>query len=332
MSNPHILVVGGAGYIGSHMVDLLLAEKFQVTVLDDLSSGHRQAVGSAELVVGDMADTALLQEIFRRQSISAVMHFAAFMCVEESVRDPAAYYRNNVGKTLILLDALRTAGVRDLIFSSSAAVFGIPEHIPVTGTHRQQPINPYGRSKQMVEHILADYVTAYGLRCAVLRYFNAAGAAPDGRLGELHEPETHLIPLALQTAAGKRDTFYIFGSDYDTPDGTCRRDFIHICDLARAHLLTLNRLRRNDTPDYLAYNLGNGTGYTVRQVVDTVREVSGIDFPVMTAPRRAGDPAALVADATDAITALDWHIQYPSLKEIIQHAWQWEQNRCFNPR
>ncbi len=329
-NNDCILVVGGAGYIGSHQVDYLLQQGYQVVVLDNLSCGHRQAVSNrATFFVGDMGDASLLSDIFTRYQISAVMHFAAFSLVGESVGNPSAYYQNNVSKTLCLLDAMRMAGVQNFIFSSTAAVFGNAEYLPIDAAHPKKPINPYGKSKLMVEQILADYAAAYGMRYAILRYFNACGADPQARLGELHNPETHLIPIALQTAQGKRDKLYIFGDDYNTVDGTCCRDYVHICDLATAHLLALEKIQREDKS--IEYNLGNGNGFTVRQVVDMVLKVSGADFTVEFAPRREGDSDSLIADSTAAIQSLGWQPQYSSLETIIKHAWQWEQNRQFNP-
>ncbi|MCH9705233.1 MAG: UDP-glucose 4-epimerase GalE [Proteobacteria bacterium] len=323
-----ILVVGGAGYIGSHMVLLLIRRNYHVVVLDDLSSGHQQAVDpAAELIIGDMADAAILQDIFNRHNISAVMHFAAFMLIDVSVANPSEYYQNNVFKTLFLLDQMRTAGINYFIFSSTAAVFGESHYLPIDNAHPKNPVNPYGSSKLMVERILADYARAYGMRYAVLRYFNACGADPQGRIGELHDPETHLIPVALQAAAGRREHFFIFGNDYDTEDGTCRRDYVHVCDLADAHLLALEKIKHE--AGNVSYNLGNGNGFTVQQVVDTVKQVTGCDFIVQQQARRAGDPATLIADASNAQNELGWKPNYQDLTTIIQHAWQWEQSRVF---
>lgn len=328
-SRQTILVVGGAGYIGSHQVDYLLQLGHQVIVLDNLIQGHKQAVSSrAKLIVGDMGDANLLKDIFSQYPIDAVMHFAAFSLVGESMENPSAYYQNNVSKTLCLLDAMRTAAVQYFIFSSTAAVFGNAQYNPIDIAHPKNPINPYGKSKYIVEQILADYARAYTMRYAILRYFNACGADPQGRLGELHEPETHLIPIALQTALGKREKLYIFGNDYNTIDGTCCRDYVHVCDLASAHLLALEKIQHEDIN--AEYNLGNGNGFTVQQVVNTVKKVSHSDFSVEFASRRVGDPDSLIADSTVAIQELNWQPQYSALESIIEHAWQWEQNRQFN--
>lgn len=316
-----VLVVGGAGYIGSHMVKLLGQQGCSVTTLDDLSSGHRDAVLWGDFVQGDMADRALLDSLLSR-GFDAVMHFASFIQVGESVQQPAKYYQNNVVNTLGLLDAMRAHGVGRFIFSSTAATFGEPQYSPIDELHPQQPINPYGRSKLMVEQVLADYDRAYGLRSVCLRYFNAAGADHDGQLGERHEPETHLIPLVLQAASGRRPNIGVFGRDYDTPDGTCVRDYIHIEDLCAAHWLALESLMGGAGSQ--AYNLGNGQGFSVQEVIDTAEKVSGRKIAVVNGPRRAGDPARLVADAQLAREKLGWKPRYADLATIVEHAWHWE--------
>ena len=318
-----VLVVGGAGYIGSHMVKRLGQLGCTVTTLDNLSAGHRDAVLSGELVQGDLADRPMLDALFARGRFDAVMHFASFIQVGESVKEPAKYYDNNVTNTLILLDAMRAAGVQRFIFSSTAATFGEPQYVPIDEAHPQQPINPYGRTKFMVEQVLRDYEVAYGLQSVVLRYFNAAGADPEGQLGERHEPETHLIPLVLQAASGRRPHIHVFGRDYDTPDGTCIRDYIHIQDLCEAHWLAIQSLLAGKGSQ--AYNLGNGSGFSVQEVIDTARAITGQAIPVVDGPRRAGDPARLVADASQARERLGWQPQYTDLATIVRHAWQWEQ-------
>ena len=321
----HILVVGGAGYIGSHMVRYLLDHDHRVTVFDNLSTGHRDAVGSAELIEADLADVPAIEQTLRANSYDGVMHFASFIQVGESVVDPAKYYQNNVTNTQNLMDAMVATHTNHLVFSSTAAIFGDPEYIPIDEAHPKAPINPYGRSKWMVEQMLDDYDRAYGLRSVRLRYFNAAGAHPSGALGERHDPETHLIPLILQAASGQRPGIKIFGRDYATDDGTCVRDYIHICDLAAAHDLALNRLIT--TGQTACYNLGNGQGFSVQEVVDIAKKVSGVDFEVTDAERREGDPATLVADSTRANRELGWKPIFGDLTTIIEHAWQFEQKR-----
>ncbi len=318
----NVFLVGGAGYIGSHMVWQLAQYGVHVVVLDDLSSGHADAVLGAELVQGSMANVALLNRVFATHRFDAVMHFASFIQVGESVADPAKYYANNVANTLLLLDAMRRHGVGQFIFSSTAAVFGEPAYCPIDEAHPQSPINPYGRSKLMIEQVLADYARAYGLRSVALRYFNAAGAHPDALLGERHEPETHLVPLVLQAVAGKRPHVSVFGTDYPTPDGTCIRDYIHIMDLADAHWRALQYLQAGGQT--AVFNLGNGGGYSVKQVIDTAAQVTGLPVPVQYGTRRAGDPARLVADATQARQVLGWQPQYAELETIVRHAWRWE--------
>lgn len=307
------------------MVKMLHRAGHQVAILDNLSTGYADAVRYGALVAGDMADVPLLNRLFTEHRFDAVMHFAAASIVGESTVDPAKYYRNNVANTLTLLDAMVKHGVLRFIFSSTAATFGTPKQALIDEAHAQQPINPYGRSKLMVENILSDYDAAYNLKSIILRYFNAAGADPECELGERHDPETHLIPLVLQVASGRRDSINVFGTDYDTPDGTCLRDYIHVTDLCTAHLLALNRLTENGQS--AAYNLGNGEGYSVQEVIDTAVAVTGKKIPVIKAARRAGDPDRLVADAKRAVTELGWAPQYPDLKTIIRHAWEWE-NLC----
>jgi UDP-glucose 4-epimerase len=318
----NILVVGGAGYIGSHMVKRLGQLGCRVTTLDNLSAGYRDAVLCGELVQGDMADKALLNLVFAKGQFDAVMHFASFIQVGESVVQPAKYYANNVVNTLQLLDVMLAHGVKQFIFSSTAATFGEPQYVPIDEAHPQHPINPYGRSKLMVEQALADYDTAYGLKSVCLRYFNAAGADPEGQLGERHEPETHLVPLVLQAASGRRAHISVFGRDYDTPDGTCIRDYIHIVDLCEAHWLAVQHLAQGGASE--AFNLGNGQGFSVQEVIDTARQVTGRAIAVQEGPRRAGDPARLVADATRARQVFGWQPQFADLATIIAHAWQWE--------
>ena len=306
------------------MVKMLGQQGCRVTTLDDLSSGHRDAVLCGDFVQGNFGDRAVLDAVLS-QGFDAVMHFASFIQVGESVQQPDKYYRNNVTYTLGLLDAMRAHGVDKFIFSSTAATFGEPQYTPIDEHHPQQPINPYGRTKLMVEQALADYDKAYGFKSVCLRYFNAAGADPEGQLGERHEPETHLIPLILQAASGRRSHIGVFGQDYDTPDGTCIRDYIHINDLCSAHWLALQSLMSGQGSQ--AYNLGNGNGFSVQEVIDAAKQVTGRNIPVQHSPRRAGDPARLVADATQARQQLSWQPQYADLATIVQHAWAWEQKQ-----
>ena len=317
-----ILVVGGAGYIGSHMVKQLAKAGNDVITLDNLSYGYRDAVKYGEFIKGDLGDATILDSIFKAGDIDAVMHFAGYIQVGESVVKPSMYYLNNVVNTHTLLDAMLRHEVKNFIFSSTAAIFGEPDYTPIDEKHNKQPINPYGHSKLMIEQVLDDYDKAYGLRSTCLRYFNAAGADPDGELGERHIPETHLIPLILQAASGRREDIKIFGDDYDTDDGTCVRDYIHINDLCDAHSLALDLMIKNDRS--ARFNLGNGKGFSVKQVIDVVKKVSGNDFKVTIEPRREGDPAVLVADATLAKEKLNWQPKFADLNEIVKTAWQWE--------
>ncbi|MDR1777324.1 MAG: UDP-glucose 4-epimerase GalE [Desulfovibrio sp.] len=316
-----ILVVGGAGYIGSH-VSLAAHERgYDVVVYDNLVYGHRSAVQWGEFVLGDMADADQLRLVFRHYRPQAVMHFAAYAYVGESVSDPEKYYLNNVAATLNLLRVMREAGCRHIIFSSTCATYGVPLGNPINEDHPQSPVNPYGRSKLMVETVLADYAAAYDLRYVNLRYFNAAGADPRGRIGEDHNPETHLIPLVLDAAAGRRPGVSIFGTDYDTPDGTCVRDYIHVNDLAQAHLLALEYLL--DGGRSAGFNLGNGRGYSVREVIACAAAVTGRKIAVSEAPRRAGDPPALVGGTALAEKTLGWRPALPRLEDIVGTAWNW---------
>lgn len=320
-----VLVVGGAGYIGSHMVKMLLGAGHEVITLDNLSSGHRDAVLGGTFVEGDLADTQGLHQVFEQYQPEAVMHFASYIQVGESVRKPDIYYRNNVTNTLNLLDVMLEFEVKKFIFSSTAAVFGEPDYVPIDEAHPNRPLNPYGRSKWMIEQVLADYDKAFDLRSVCLRYFNAAGADPEGQLGERHDPETHLIPLILQAASGRRDNIQVFGRDYDTPDGTCIRDYIHIVDLCSAHLAALEYLTKGGSSD--RFNLGNGSGFSVQEVIDAVQKVSGKQVTVINGPRREGDPARLVADAKRARSILVWQPTYTALDTIVSHAWQWERKQ-----
>ena len=323
-----ILVTGGAGYIGSHAVLGLQQAGYKVIVLDSLVYGHRelvQEVLKTELIVGDTSDRSLLDQLFASREIAAVMHFAAYAYVGESVTDPAKYYRNNVIGTLTLLEAMQAANLNKFVFSSTCATYGIPETVPIPENHPQHPINPYGATKLMVERILADFDLAYGLQSVCFRYFNAAGADPEGRLGEDHNPETHLIPLVLQTAMGMRDCIKVFGTDYPTPDGTCIRDYIHVTDLAAAHVLGLDHLLRGGKS--ATFNLGNGNGFSVKQVIDAARQITQRDIKVLECDRRPGDPPSLVGSGERARTVLGWNPQYSDLHQILTHAWNWHQTR-----
>ncbi|MFC1858030.1 UDP-glucose 4-epimerase GalE [Thermodesulfobacteriota bacterium] len=322
-NKKNILVVGGAGYIGSHMCKYLAKHDYQPIVLDNLVRGHREAVKWGSLIEGSIADSDLLREIFAQYQISAVMHFAAFAYVGESVESPALYYQNNVANTINLLEAMLENDVLNFIFSSSCAVYGEPQEIPIPEEHPLNPINPYGRGKLMVEKILEDFRAAYGLKYIALRYFNAAGADPEGELGEDHRPETHLIPLVLQTALGQRKVIHVFGDDYPTKDGTCIRDYIHIVDLAQAHLIAMERLFA-DLPGRI-YNLGNGDGYSVKEVIQVARKITGKPIPAEVVGRRPGDPAVLVGSSERARKELGWKPQFRELEAIIETAWEWHQ-------
>jgi UDP-glucose 4-epimerase len=315
-----ILVTGGAGYVGSHCLRRLLSAGHEVVVYDNLRQGHRQAVPSGLLVEGDLADEAKLTDLLKGRKIEAVMHFAALALVGESVEKPDLYYRNNVVGSFHLLEAMRRAGVGKIVFSSTTAIFGSPEKMPIAETTPQQPINPYGFSKLVVERMLDDYAAAYGFSFAALRYFNAAGAAADGSIGEDHTPESHLIPIVLQVALGQRESISIFGDDYPTPDGTCVRDYVHVEDLAAAHLAALERLESGKA---INVNLGTGRGYSVRQVIDACRQITGHSIPTVTAPRRAGDPPELIADSRLARELLDWTPKYATIESIVETAWRW---------
>jgi UDP-glucose 4-epimerase len=316
-----VLVTGGAGYVGSQVLAVLRAAGRPCVVLDNLSRGHRELVQDAELVVGDVADRALVRRVLAEHGVDAVMHFAAYAYVGESATDPLAYYANNVAATVSLLRAMLDGGVTRLVFSSTCATYGVPEAVPITEDHPQRPINPYGASKLMVERVLADVGHAHGLRAVVLRYFNAAGADPSGTIGEWHEPETHLIPLALAAAAGDRDALEIYGTDYPTPDGTCVRDYIHVVDLAQAHVLGLAHLEAGRPGE--VFNLGNGNGFSVREVIQTVERVTGRPVPARTAARRPGDPPVLVGSADRARRVLGWRPRFERLEAIVDTAWAW---------
>jgi UDP-glucose 4-epimerase len=318
----NILVTGGAGYVGSHAVRLLQSRSHEVWVYDNLSRGHRAAVPAGRLITGDLADQPHLKRVLQANRIEAVMHFAAFALVGESVADPALYYGNNLVGTFHLLEAMRGAGVQKLVFSSTTATYGTPEKMPIAEVTPQLPINPYGFSKLAVERMLDDYSHAYGLSFAALRYFNAAGAAGDGSIGEDHLPESHLIPIVLQVALGQRESIAIFGDDYPTPDGTCIRDYVHVEDLADAHLLSLERLGGGRR---LKLNLGTGRGYSVREVIDACRKITGHPIPTVLGPRRPGDPPELVADNTLVRETLGWSPKYATIESIVETAWRWHQ-------
>ncbi|MEH7545736.1 MULTISPECIES: UDP-glucose 4-epimerase GalE [Bacillaceae] len=322
-----ILVVGGAGYIGSHLVKELV-EKEDVVVLDNLSTGHREAVDKRAIFVkGDLGNEEDLQMVFRSYPIKAVMHFAAYSLVGESVIDPLKYYENNVASTLTLLKVMIKFKVKNFIFSSTAATYGIPDVKLIDEESKTAPINPYGQSKLMVEQMLADFSKSYGLNYVVLRYFNAAGAHQSAAIGESHDPETHLIPIILQQLLGTREKISVFGSDYDTEDGTCIRDYIHVTDLAHAHILALEALLSGEKSAE-TYNLGNGLGYSVKEVIETCERVTGIKANVEMADRRAGDPARLVASSNKIFTELGWKAER-HLEKIIADAWKWHQNQLY---
>lgn len=317
-----ILVVGGAGYIGSHCVRQLSAAGHQPVVLDNLSYGHRAAV-SAEIPFyeTDLGNQEAVEKILREEAIEGVMHFAAFAYVGESVTDPLKYYFNNVSATLHLLQAMRNVGVNQFVFSSTCATYGVPAKLPITEDLPQSPINPYGQTKLDIENVLKSMATAHGFSSASFRYFNASGAAEDGSIGEDHHPETHLIPLVIDAAMGKRENIAIFGDDYDTPDGTCLRDYIHVDDLARAHIAVFEKLKTPGTT--LFYNLGTGKPTSVKEVIEAVEKVSGKKVPTVIKERRAGDPPALYANASKAQKELQWEVKFPEINEIIETAWRW---------
>ena len=323
MKDCTVLVVGGAGYIGSHMVDVLRRGKFEVITLDNLSTGHRELHPGGLFIEGSLGDSKLLDDIFSTRRIDAVMHFAAYSLVAESVASPLKYYRNNLAATAELLDAMRRHNVNRFIFSSTAAVYGEPTKVPISEDHPCVPTNPYGASKLAVERMLHDCDIAHGLKFISLRYFNAAGADESGKLGERHEPETHLIPPILKVASGEREHIKIFGTDYPTADGTCIRDYIHVSDLAQAHLLALDALLSDKGS--AIYNLGNSWGYSVREVIDIVRKVTGHRIPAHETKPRPGDPAALVADSAKIRQELGWQPSFEDLETIIQSAWRWHQ-------
>lgn len=316
-----VLVTGGLGYVGSHSVKQLVDRGEEVICLDNLVFGHREAASGSEIVVGDIGDQGLLRQVFSSNKIDAVMHFAAFADVGESVIDPQRFYINNVSKSLAMLEVMLEFDVKMMIFSSSAGTFGEPEVVPIPEDHPKNPTNPYGRSKLMLEYILQEYERAYGLRSISLRYFNASGADPSGLIGEDHTPEHHIIPLIIDVALGKRESVKIFGTDWPTPDGTCVRDYVHVTDLAQAHLLALDALRKGK--ETTVYNLGNGSGYSVMEVIRMVEKITGMPVNAVPADRRPGDPAVLVASSQKIVSELGWKPNYPDLETIVQTAWNW---------
>lgn len=321
LNKKTVLVTGGAGYIGSHSCKALAQSGYTPVAYDNLVYGHSWAVRWGPIEEGDIADRARLDEVIARYRPVAIIHFAAYAYVGESVQDPGKYYSNNVAGSLKLLEAARDYGIDKFIFSSTCATYGVPRTVPIREDHPQRPINPYGASKLMIEQILRDFDYAHGLRSVSLRYFNAAGADPDGEIGEAHNPETHLIPLVLDAAAGTRPAIQVFGNDYDTPDGTCIRDYIHVSDLAIAHVLALRTLEGG--AGTTAYNLGNGQGFSVREVIAATEAVTGLSVPVKIGPRRPGDPARLVGDAARAKAELGWQPRFVELNPILETAWRW---------
>ncbi len=320
-----IMVMGGAGYIGSHTLKYLIKHGYEAFAVDNLSCGHKEAVLDADLIKADLLDKNSLDEVFKNNKVDAVVHFAAYSLVGESVENPAKYYRNNVVGTLNLLDAMRDYDVNKIVFSSTCATYGNPQYTPIDEKHQQSPINPYGQTKLTIEKIFQDYQKAYGLKYIALRYFNAAGADESGLIGESHNPESHLIPIVLQAIMGKRENIKIFGDDYDTKDGTCLRDYIHVNDLAKAHMLALEKL-----DEYQGFiNLGTGVATSVKEIIKAAEEVSGKKCPTVIAARRAGDPAVLYADNRLAEKVLGWKAKYTKIEDIIRTAWNWETNRNF---
>lgn len=321
----NVLVVGGAGYIGSHCVRQLSEAGHRPVVVDNLVFGHRGAVEpDVPFYDGDLGNEGLMSAIMKREAIDVVMHFAAFAYVGESVTDPIKYYDNNVVKPLALLQAMLANGVTKFVFSSTCATYGVPERLPITEDLPQAPINPYGQTKLDMERLLLNVARAHGLSFSSFRYFNAAGAAKDGSIGEDHKPETHLIPLVIDAATGRRENIAIFGTDYDTPDGTCLRDYIHVDDLSRAHIASFDKLAEPGTS--LFYNLGTGTPTSVREVIDAVEKVTGKTVPAVVTDRRAGDPPALYADSSKAQSELGWKIEYPDIESTVETAWAWHRN------
>lgn len=319
-----ILVCGGAGYIGSHVNKQLNREGYETVVFDNLIYGHREAVKWGSFVEGDLASENDIEAVFSSHKIDAVFHFAAYAYVGESVTEPEKYYYNNVVNTLNLLKVMKRHGCNKLIFSSTCATYGEPEKVPITEDMPQNPINPYGMTKLTVERILKDYQKAYGMQFAVLRYFNAAGADPDGEIGESHDPETHIIPLVLDAASGKREDIKVFGSDYDTPDGSCVRDYIHVADLADVHIRALHYLEEGNPGEF--FNLGSAVGTSVLEVVESVKRVTGREFQITLSKRRPGDPAKLVGSSDKARKVLGWEPKYGEIDVIVDHAWKWHEN------
>ncbi|MBU4258018.1 MAG: UDP-glucose 4-epimerase GalE [Proteobacteria bacterium] len=319
-----ILVIGGAGYIGSHMVKELISHGREAVILDNLTTGHRELLPDGEFIKGDLGDENLLHRIFKTYPIHTVMHFAAFSLVGESVQFPLKYFENNVSKTITLLKVMLEHGIKRFIFSSSASVYGEPKEIPITENCPVRPTNPYGASKLIVEDILKECDRAHGLRYVSLRYFNAAGADETGTIGENHHPESHLIPLVLKAAKGEKENITIFGTDYLTDDGTCIRDYIHVTDLSKAHLLAMDALENGESSNI--YNLGNSHGYSVKEVIETARQVTGMQIPVKEGPRRTGDPAILVASSEKIKRELGWQPKFQDLETIVKTAWKWHRN------
>jgi len=321
----NVLVTGGAGYIGSHMVQMLLEDGNTITTFDNLSTGFRESVTGGEFIEGDLSDRNKLDQLFSTHSFDSVIHFAAYSQVAESTLHPSRYYQNNICNTLNLLDVMVKYDVEHIIFSSTAALFGNPQYTPIDEQHPCRPINPYGHSKLIIEQALENYRQSYGIEYISLRYFNAAGASLDSTIGERHNPETHLIPIVLQVASGKREHIKIFGTDYNTHDGTCIRDYIHVLDLCRAHLLALKHLKNGNPSD--TFNLGNSQGYSVKEIIETARQVTQQPIKTIFAPRRPGDPDQLIADSKKINSKMGWSPVHSQIEAIIQHAWQWEQRK-----